>query len=119
MTFRDLPDWDPDPEDDTDACAACRRGQYGCSCLRSEETPDPDMEALEASPEGQGWAPAFSVQVSQEYARELAETLVRCRMNEAARMRHIREFAEVVKQVFIKEFRPAGGSFGTRENANA
>jgi hypothetical protein len=117
--MREVPDWDPEPEEDTDACAACRRGQPGeCTCPRSEEE-DRDLESLEASADGQGWAPAFSVQVSQEYARELVETLARCRMNEAARRRHIREFAELVKRVYIKEFRPAGGSFGTRENANA
>lgn len=40
----DTPDWDPEPEDDTDACAACRRGQYGCTCLTDEEREEQEAE---------------------------------------------------------------------------
>jgi hypothetical protein len=37
VSFRDLPDWDTEPELDEDVCLACRRGQPGCTCPRSEE----------------------------------------------------------------------------------
>lgn len=37
MSFRDVPDWDPEPEVDDDVCSACRRGQPGCTCLTDEE----------------------------------------------------------------------------------
>jgi hypothetical protein len=42
--MRDLPDWDPEPEDDTDACAACRRGHFGCTCLTDEEREEQEAE---------------------------------------------------------------------------
>lgn len=32
MSFRDVPDWDPEPEMDFEVCRACRHGQFGCTC---------------------------------------------------------------------------------------
>lgn len=45
----------------------------------------------------------FSPEVGKQYAEELARKLARCPMNEAARKREIREFAEVVKEVLRRQ----------------
>jgi hypothetical protein len=108
-----------DPLDEEGGCRACRRGQPGCTCPVSE---DRDLESLEATPEGQSWAPAFSLEVAQEYARELAETLFRTPMNEGARKAEVKEFARLVMEVYRRQMRvpaspvPAGQR---EENANA
>lgn len=47
--------------------------------------------------------PAFSLDVARQYAREMAQKLVRVPMNEAARMREIRDFARLAATVYQRE----------------
>lgn len=49
---------------------------------------------------------AFSLEFGRQCAQELAITLARQKMDERARKREIREFAEVVKRVYQKQKRP-------------
>jgi hypothetical protein len=50
------------------------------------------------------WTPEpFSPAFGAQCAEELARKIFRCPMNEQARKREIREFAEVVKEVMRKQ----------------
>lgn len=57
MSFRDVADWDPEPEVDADICAACRHGQPGCTCWRAEEDEEPPVLPCSLDPRDRSLEP--------------------------------------------------------------